>query len=174
MFKCAPANVTYHKGHCRHEISRLAAKQSRRGLVRHTYSPVVCRQWDSVRSNRGDEISLRLSRVKHRCPLNVALSIPTALTTAWAGHIGDAHLFGARASCMRKCLCAHMHSCPCSAVKTSGWCPVYVLITGVIFLCFISIFPNKKILFRIILYSHNYLFASFRRSWQLAFNSVDW
>lgn len=136
MCKCAPANVTYQKGHCRHEISRLTAKQSRRGLVRHTYSPVLCRQWNSVCSNRVDEISLCLSRVKHRCLLNAALSIPTALTAAWAGHIGDAHLFGACVSCMHKCSCAHMHSCPCSAVKTSDWCPVYVLITCIFFSLF--------------------------------------
>lgn len=90
------------------------------GLVGLTYSPVLCRQWNSVRSKRVDGISLRLSRVKHRCLLNAALSIPSALTAAWAGHIGDAHLFGARVSCMHKCWCAHMHSCPCSAVKTSG------------------------------------------------------
>lgn len=71
------------------------------GLVRHTYIPVVCRQLNSVRSKTVDEISLRLSRVKHRCLLNTDRRLGLATSGM---RICLAHMHHA-------CISVHVHIC---------------------------------------------------------------
>lgn len=168
--ECAPANVTYHKGHCRHEISRLAAKQGvGGGLVRHTYIPVVCRQLNSVRSKRVDEISLRLSRVKHRCLLNTdrRLGWPRrGCAFVWHTCIMHALVF--------MCTYAQLSMLSCeNKRRMPSLCANYSHLFFPSVLC--PFFPTQcgKMSFSFSDYSlFSQLFASFRRSWQLAFNSV--